>query len=76
MHHQAQPHSKGCRPVDPMLVDRLQAMVDRRTDAALSEQFGISYNTWRKLIAGEPVRASVVTRLQARIDGLDEQAMR
>lgn len=74
MHHQAPPQSKGCRPVDPLLVDRLQAMVDRRTDAALTEQFGISYNTWRKLIAGEPIRASVLTRLQARIDGLDDRS--
>ncbi len=71
MHHSVQARSKGCRPVDPILVDRLQAIVDRRTDRALTEQFGISYNTWRKLIAGEPIRASVLTRLEARLDRLE-----
>ena len=74
MHHPAPPHPKGCRPVNPDFADRLQAMVGRRTEAALTEQFGISYNTWRKLIAGEPIRASLLSRLQARIDGLDAQS--
>ena len=76
MHHPAPPRSSSCRPVNPDLVDRLQAMVDRRTDAALTEQFGISYNTWRKLIAGGPVRASVLSRVQARIDGIGNEPPR
>lgn len=63
-------HPKGCREVDPALIDRMRAMVDRRTDEALTAQFGISYNTWRKLIEGRPVRASLLSRLEARVEGL------
>ena len=60
--------TKGCRPVDPALIARLEAIVHRRTDPALTAQFGISYNTWRKMIAGQPVRVSLLARLQARLD--------
>lgn len=63
--------ARGLVPVDPHLVDRLQAMVTDRTDEALMERFGISYNTWRKLIAGRPVRASLLCRLQARVAKLE-----
>ncbi|MFT3966036.1 MAG: hypothetical protein QM690_09160 [Sphingobium sp.] len=65
--------SKGCRDVDPRLVARVKAMVTHRTDEALNARFGISYNTWRKLIAGQPVRASLLTRLEARLDTLEAQ---
>lgn len=61
------PQGKGCREVDPRLVDRMQAMVTYRTDEALNARFGISYNTWRKLMAGQPVRASLLSRLEARV---------
>lgn len=70
MHHPVR-YPKGCCSVDPRLIDRLETMVDCRTEAAVNAQFGISYNTWRKLIAGQPVRASLLSRLQARIDRLD-----
>jgi len=65
--------AKGCREVDPSLVARVKAMVTYRTDEALNERFGISYNTWRKLLAGQPVRASLLTRLEARLDRLEAQ---
>lgn len=78
MHHEVDTRlpGRGCRPVDAALIARLQALVDRRTDSALRAQFGISYNTWRKLIAGLPVRASVLDRLQARLghDRADDAA--
>jgi hypothetical protein len=48
----------------------MQAMVTYRTDEALNDRFGISYNTWRKLIAGQPVRASLLNRLEARLETL------
>ncbi|MET0362011.1 MAG: hypothetical protein ABW048_09710 [Sphingobium sp.] len=51
-------------------------MVTLRTDAALTERFGISYNTWRKLIAGQAVRASVLSRLEARMESLEADARR
>lgn len=38
-----------------------------RTDEALQPRFGISYNTWRKIAAGEPIRATVAARLIERI---------
>lgn len=68
--------AKGCRDVDPQFVDRLRAMVTHRTDEALADRFGISYNTWRKLIAGQPVRASLLTRLEARVESLEAEAGR
>lgn len=64
---------KGCREVDPRLVDRMRAMVTYRTDEALNARFGISYNTWRKLIAGHPVRASLLNRLEARLETLEAE---
>lgn len=39
----------------------------KRTDAALQDRFGISYNTLRKIESGEPIRASVAQRLKARL---------
>lgn len=38
-----------------------------RTDAALQDRFGISYNTLRKIESGEPIRASVAQRLKTRL---------
>jgi len=68
------PLPKGCRQVNPALIDRLKATVERRTDVALTAQFGISYNTWRKLIAGQPIRSSVLSRLEARLEETDRPA--
>ncbi|MFC3309876.1 hypothetical protein [Blastomonas aquatica] len=39
-----------------------------RTEAAVMDRFGISYNTLRKIERGEPIRASVAQRLLARIE--------
>ncbi|HEX7871766.1 MAG TPA: hypothetical protein VF475_02570 [Sphingobium sp.] len=63
----AEKDCRGCTPVDPALVNRLRMMVTYRTDEALNARFGISYNTWRKLMAGQPVRASLLSRLEARV---------
>lgn len=73
MQHSTPPNPlpKGCRHVNPALIARLQATVERRTDVALTAQFGISYNTWRKLIAGMPIRSSVLSRLEARLEECD-----
>jgi hypothetical protein len=64
-------HGRGCRTVDPGLVRRLEAIVTKRTDEALHAQLGISYNTWRKLTAGHPIRASLLSRLELRLDALE-----
>ncbi|HEX7852797.1 MAG TPA: hypothetical protein VF503_03790 [Sphingobium sp.] len=64
---------KGCTAVDPRLVNRMRSMVTRRNDEALNARFGISYNTWRKLIAGEPVRASLLSRLEERVARIEQE---
>ncbi len=38
-----------------------------RTDAALRDQFGISYNTFRKIECGQPIRSTLAARLQAKV---------
>jgi hypothetical protein len=39
-----------------------------RTEEAVMSRFGISYNTFRKIERGEPIRASVAQRLLERIE--------
>jgi hypothetical protein len=68
----SRPCGRGLVPVDPGLIDRLQAMVIKQTDASLMDRFGISYTTWRKLVAGKPVRASLLERLKDRLALLEE----
>jgi hypothetical protein len=52
-------------------VARMERLVSGKTDEALNARFGISYNTWRKLTAGQPVRASLADRLMARLSTLE-----
>ena len=62
------PPARGSfRVVPATVVDTIRAQIRARTDEALTEQFGISYNTWRKLEAGAAIRASVAERLEARL---------
>jgi hypothetical protein len=57
--------------VAPETVARMQSQLNGRTDEALNNRFGISYNTWRKLAAGHPVRASLASRLLTRLSSLE-----
>jgi hypothetical protein len=59
--------SNGLRTVDPRVVAYMRSTVRCQTDEVLNEQFGVSYNTWRKIIAGLPVRTSLANRLENRI---------
>lgn len=59
--------AKGSCIVDPSIVSRMQATVCGQTDEALNAQFGLSYNTWRKLLAGQPIRKSLASRLESRM---------
>lgn len=52
-------------------ISSMQRLATGRTDEALNERFGISYNSWRKLLAGQPIRPSLANRLKARIEALD-----
>lgn len=51
--------------VEADLVDVLRGWRAENASTPLMQQLGISYNTWRKVQAGEPVRLSVAERLKA-----------
>lgn len=55
------------RPVEPAIAERMRRDVRGETDEALTAQFGISYNTWRKIRSGQAIRASVAARLESRL---------
>jgi hypothetical protein len=57
------------RCVEGAVVTRMLADLPGETDRVLMDRFGISYNTWRKVRAGEPVRSSVADRLEQRVSG-------
>jgi hypothetical protein len=42
-------------------------LTENRTDQYLTEKFGISYNTFRKIESCLPVRASLADRLRVRL---------
>ncbi len=55
------------RNVDDYIAQAMQHILDGQTDEKLMPQFGISYNTWRKVRAGMPIRSSVATRLERKV---------
>lgn len=61
------------RPIEPNLRHAMQRLVTGRTDEKLNERFGISYNSWRKIMAGQPVRISLAKRLAERISILENE---
>lgn len=60
--------------LDPDMVENMMKLATGRTRDALQDRFGISYNTWRKVLAGQPLRRSVVARLEERIRKLQDAA--
>ena len=52
------------------MILQMQRLATGLTDEALNARFGISYNTWRKLLAGQPIRPSLADRLKGRIEAL------
>ena len=65
---------KGQLVVAPAVVERMKRLATGQTDAALNDRFGISYNTWRKLKDGHPVRRSVAVRLVERVDRIEHHS--
>ena len=65
-----QDNSNGVHLEEEMIL-QMQRLVTGRTDEALNARFGISYNTWRKLLAGQPIRPSLADRLKGRIAALE-----
>lgn len=59
--------SPGLRPVEPSIADRMRRDLRGETDETLTEQFGISYNTWRKIRSGQAIRASLAARIEDRL---------
>ena len=58
---------KGQTFLDPEIIGTMKRLVTGQTDEALNDRFGISYNAWRKLVAGRSVRHSLAQRLTERI---------
>ncbi|KEQ52123.1 hypothetical protein [Sphingobium chlorophenolicum] len=59
---------RGCTLPDARLIAWLAANAPALTDEGLNDRFGISYNSWRRLMAGQPVRASLLARLERRLE--------
>jgi hypothetical protein len=49
------------------IIDHMRRNCPARTDEALQDRFGISYNTWRRIDAGRPIRASLAQRIVDRV---------
>ncbi|EQB01444.1 hypothetical protein L288_17825 [Sphingobium quisquiliarum P25] len=50
------------------IVDHMRANCPGRTDEKLQESFGISYNTWRRIDAGLPIRVNLAERIVQRVN--------
>lgn len=61
--------SAGMRSVPQKVLDNMLADMRGQTSDVLMMQYGISYNTWRKIRAGDPIRNSVAERLEQRVLG-------
>ncbi|MEC3909754.1 hypothetical protein U5A82_04505 [Sphingobium sp. CR2-8] len=62
--------------IDPAIVETMKRLATGQTDEALNSRFGISYNTWRKLVAGQPVRRSLAERVTCRVSQMTQCADR
>lgn len=49
------------------IVDHVRRTCPARTDEALQDRFGISYNTWRRIDAERPIRRSLAQRIIKRV---------
>lgn len=54
-------------PIPQEVLSLMRARRTPQTDEALQREFGISYNTWRRIKAGQAIRASVAERLIRRL---------
>lgn len=53
--------------IKPSLAETMKRLVTGRTDEVLNGRFGISYNSWWKLVGDQPVRATLWARLIERV---------
>lgn len=53
--------------LNPQIASHILEHCPARTNDALRERFGISYNTLLKIERGEPIRRSLAERLQERL---------
>lgn len=65
---------KGQIVLAPEIVEMMKRLVTGQTDEALNDRFGISYNTWRKLVAGRPVRRALAQRVTQRVTIIAESS--
>ena len=50
------------------IIDHMQRTRPALTDEALQDRFGISYNTWRRIMDQKPLRRSMAQRLISRLN--------
>ena len=62
-------HPAGMCIVNSALVEELAPIAD--SQAAVTENLGISWNSWIKIVAGLPVRRSLGLRLEERVLAID-----
>ncbi|OJY68082.1 MAG: hypothetical protein BGP16_14510 [Sphingobium sp. 66-54] len=58
----------------PAVRDHMRASNAVRTDEGMRAMFGISYNTWKRIDGGDPIRASLASRLLSRM-GFGEEKL-
>jgi hypothetical protein len=68
----AEERRRSAQNVKPEIVDAMRRLVTGRTDEKLNARFGIGYNSWRKIMAGEPIRPSLAERLEEKVRRLEE----
>lgn len=66
---------KRLKKIRPRTVDLMQAETFTLTDESLNAVFGISYNTWRKIIRGEAIRSSLADRIERRMTAKSRLSM-
>lgn len=49
------------------IIDHMRRHCPTLTNAALQDRFGISYNTWRRIAADQPLRSSLAQRIISRV---------
>ena len=60
--------SGSLRLLPEEIVSEMRRLSVPKTDEGLQQVFGISYNTWRRIDRGQPIRSSVAERLIRRMD--------
>lgn len=61
--------------VPPDIVERMRQESPKITEKSLQACFGISYNTWRRVMEMQPIRSSIAERLIHRVRLISEMTL-